>query len=127
MDRIGIAGLSLQETDVAGLERLTRPSSAELELFARELADDLGASELVLLATCNRVEVVFARELGHLPQGHDRDVAGTRLGLSAGDALRERMHLFTGRDAVRHLFRVACSLDSLVLGEDQILAQVREA
>ncbi|MBK9386790.1 MAG: glutamyl-tRNA reductase [Planctomycetes bacterium] len=127
MDRIGIAGLTLHETDVAGLERLARPSPERFELFARELADELGASELVLLTTCNRVEVVFARELGHLPAFSDRDRVAGQLGLGEADPLRERMHLLTGRDAVRHLFRVTCSLDSLVLGEDQILAQVREA
>lgn len=127
MDRIGIAGLTLHETDVAGLERLARPSPERYELFARELADELGASELVLLTTCNRVEVVFARELGHLPTFADRDRVAGQLGLAEGDPLAERLHLLTGRDAVRHLFRVACSLDSLVLGEDQILAQVRDA
>lgn len=127
MDRIGIVGISLHETDVAGLERFARPAESAYELFARELADELGASELVLLLTCNRIEVIFARELGHLPATIDRDRTAERLGLTPADPLRESMHLLTGRDAVRHLFRVASSLDSLVLGEDQILAQVREA
>jgi glutamyl-tRNA reductase len=101
MDRIGIAGLTLHETDVAGLERLARPAPERHELFAREL--------------------------GHLPAFADRDRVAGQLGLAEADPLRERLHLLTGRDAVRHLFRVACSLDSLVLGEDQILAQVRDA
>lgn len=127
MERIGIVGLSLQETDVAGLERLHRPSPERLELFARELADELGASELVYLATCNRIEVIFARELGHLPTAADRELVARLFELAPGEPVRERLHLHAGRDAVRHLFRVACSLDSVVLGEDQILAQVREA
>jgi glutamyl-tRNA reductase len=127
MERIGIVGLSLQETDVAGLERLQRPSPEQFELCARELADELGASELVLLTTCNRVEVIFARELGHLPEAADRECVARRLGLAEGDPVRARMHVHMGSAAVRHLFRVACSLDSVVLGEDQILAQVRDA
>ncbi len=127
MERIGIVGLSLQETDVAGLERLQRPDSEHFELCARELADELGASELVLLTTCNRVEVVFARELGHLPEAADREAVARRLGLADGDPARALMHMHLGGSAVRHLFRVACSLDSVVLGEDQILAQVRDA
>lgn len=127
MERVAVVGLSLQETDVVGLERLARPSPERAEAFARELADELGASELVLLTTCNRVEVVFAREAGHLPSAHDREVIATSLSLAQQDELRLRMHLHTGRDAVRHLFRVASSLDSVVVGEDQILAQVRSA
>jgi glutamyl-tRNA reductase len=127
MERVAVVGLSLQETDVLGLERLARPSPERAEVFARDLADELGASELVLLATCNRVEVVFAREAGHLPSAQDREAVATALSLPAHDELRQRMHLHTGRDAVRHLFRVASSLDSVVVGEDQILAQVRSA
>jgi glutamyl-tRNA reductase len=127
MERIAVVGLSLQETDVVGLERLARPGPERAEVFARELADALGASELVLLATCNRVEVVFAREAGHLPTAQDREAIATALSLPEHDELRLRMHLHTGRDAVRHVFRVASSLDSVVVGEDQILAQVRSA
>jgi glutamyl-tRNA reductase len=127
MERIAILGASLHETDVAGLGRLARPDAASFETFLRALADELAASELVLLATCNRVEVIFARELGHLPAEDDRAAVATRLGLPDGDPLARRMHFHRGADAVRHLFRVACSLDSVVVGEDQILAQCREA
>src|SRR5688572_21623095 len=127
MERIAIIGASLHETDVAGLGRLARPGPGEFEAFVRELADELAASELVLLATCNRVEVIFARELGHLPSEPDRAAVARRLGLPDGDPLAERMHFFSGAAAVRHLFRVACSLDSVVVGEDQILAQCRDA
>ena len=127
MERIAVAGLSLREADVADLERLTRPSAGAAEVDLRERADALAASELVWLATCNRVEVVFARENGHLPCASDRDGVAQALGLSARDPLRGRMHLHTGIDAVRYLFRVAASLESAVIGEDQILAQVRAA
>ena len=127
MERNAVAGLSLHETDVAGIERLARPDPVASETRLRELADALAASELVLLATCNRVEVAFARESGHLPCADDRDGVASALGLAASDPLRERMHLHTGLDAVRYLFRIAASLESVVVGEDQILAQVREA
>jgi glutamyl-tRNA reductase len=127
MERIAVAGLSLHETDVAGLERLKRPSAAQVENFTRDLADTLGASELVFLATCNRIEVVYAREVGHEPCPADLDLVAAQLGLPAADELRARMHHRCGRDAAHHLFRVAASLDSVVVGEDQILVQVREA
>jgi len=127
MERIAVAGLSLHETDVAGLERLQRPSAAQVENFTRDMADTLGASELVFLATCNRIEVVYAREVGHSPCPADLDLIAGQLGVPADDPLRPRMHHRCGRDAAHHLFRVAASLDSVVVGEDQILVQVREA
>jgi glutamyl-tRNA reductase len=127
MERIAVAGLSLHETDVAGLERLARPTPEHIDDFTRDLADALGASELVYLATCNRVEVVYARELGHEPCADDLELVADQFGLARGDGLRARMHHWRGREAVRHVFRVAASLDSVVVGEDQILVQVRDA
>ena len=128
MDRIAVAGLSIHDSDVAGLERLRRPSD---DKGLREIADALGASELVFLATCNRVEVIYAREEGEPPGEADlsdlaRHLAPEDSGDDSAD-LAGRLRLRTGRDAVRHLFRVTSSLDSLVVGEDQILAQVRAA
>ncbi|HTE06248.1 MAG TPA: glutamyl-tRNA reductase [Planctomycetota bacterium] len=181
MDRIGVAGLSIHGTDVSGLERVRRPAPADAVAFLRELADELGASEIVFLATCNRIEVVYAREEGEPPSEADLDLlarhlcrprgadasgdaatrepagrdsatreragrdgtpraagvgaAGERTGRADADgaapadveALRALLLLRRGREAARHLFRVASSLDSLVVGEDQILAQVRSA
>lgn len=127
MDRIAVVGLSLHDTGVAGLERVARPTAERLDGFLRDLADALAASDLVFLATCNRVEVAFAREVGHLPSPDDRELIASQLGLPAAHPLRERLRFATGREAVRHVFRVAASLDSVVIGEDQILAQVRDA
>lgn len=128
MERIGHIGSSLHRTDVAGLERLRRPAAGEEDAFLRELADHLGASEAVFLATCNRVEVLYAREEGDLPGEADLDTVA-RLLAREGDTAGARALLVqrTGSEAARHLFRVAASLDSLLVGEDQILAQVRAA
>lgn len=129
MERIGAAGLSIHATNVDGLESVRRPSGDALEPFLRELSDVLGASEMVWLATCNRIEVVYAREEGDVPGEHDLDALVPFLAEPGADvdALREGFVLRSGREAVHHVFRVASSLDSLVLGEDQIIAQVREA
>jgi len=127
MDRIGIAGLSLHETDVLGMERAKRGLASCDDPAPLALADRLGASEVVCLSTCNRLEVVYARESGHAPGRADLDAIADVFGLGPLDALRARLFLHSGRSAARHLFRVASSLDSLVLGEDQILAQVRAA
>ena len=81
----------------------------------------------MLISTCNRCELVFARESGHAPGREDREALARALALDPRDELGARLFLHTGRAAARHLLRVAASLDSLVLGEDQILAQVRAA
>src|SRR5262245_49889569 len=127
MERVAVAGLSLHQTDVEGLEEAKRGLAALEQPAAKALADRLGASEAVLISTCNRVELVFARENGHAPSSADRGALAEALGLDGARELGARFFLHTGRGAARHLFRVTSSLDSLVLGEDQILAQVRAA
>lgn len=83
-----------------------------------------GIDQAVVLSTCDRVEVIAASS------DADRDAAVIGAALSVhGDVLAEEMQSallrFTGMDAVRHLFRVASSLDSVVVGEPQVLGQVK--
>ena len=81
-----------------------------------------GVTEAMVLSTCNRVEVLTAAEAG-------ADVAGfleRHLALEPA-LLRPHLYEYRDREAVRHLFRVAASLDSMVVGEPQILGQVKDA
>jgi glutamyl-tRNA reductase len=83
--------------------------------------------EGVLLSTCNRVEIYAARQSGPMPGVEE---IGNFLGrFHQIDASEIVPHLFVNTDeaAMRHLFSVAASLDSMVLGEPQILAQVKQA
>jgi glutamyl-tRNA reductase len=83
-------------------------------------------AELVLLSTCNRVELYAA---GDAAAPESDDLVDALLGYHG--VARQRMHgqvvSLSHRDAVSHLFRVAASLDSMVVGEPQILAQVKQA
>ncbi len=124
-------GLSHKSAPVEVRERLAIPAS---EL--RDVLDNLRAcpelSEAMVLSTCNRVEVFAAAKLAHDLDGSLATEAVTRMLCErAGPELcaRVRDHLFQFADdaAVRHLFRVAASLDSLVVGEPQILGQVKDA
>jgi len=124
LERLAIVGLSIGRSSLTNLERLGEETSARGELLPRELADALGASELVLVRTCNRIEVAFAREEGPTPGADDRATLARELG---DPELESSLHLFRSTEAVRYLFRVAASLESLVVGEDQILGQLREA
>jgi glutamyl-tRNA reductase len=89
------------------------------------LAGRLG-HEAVILSTCNRVEVYLAPLPGVGPADPPADFLAEFHGLSAGEV---RPHLFVraNQDAVRHLFRVAASLDSMLVGEGQIAGQVKKA
>jgi glutamyl-tRNA reductase len=82
-----------------------------------------GVQEAMILSTCNRVEILAAVESAEV------DIAAMLHRRLAVDAALLGPHLYEYRDreAVRHLFRVAASLDSMVVGESQILGQVKDA
>jgi glutamyl-tRNA reductase len=94
----------------------------------RQLVDGEVVREGLIVSTCNRVEVVGATASDQIKFGADRitqflDTSGQ---LPAG-FLEAHLYHHTDEEAVRHLFRVASSLDSMVVGEPQVLGQVRHA
>ncbi len=95
-----------------------------LDTALRDLLDCGGAREAAILSTCNRTELYCG-----LKEADDRRVArwlGDFHRLRAVD-LQPYLYQHTGQRAVRHLLRVAAGLDSMVLGEPQILGQVKAA
>jgi glutamyl-tRNA reductase len=118
-----VLGVSHRTAPVALRERLTVVPE-QMDATLRELKTLPGVREVALLSTCNRVEIYAVTA--------DADAAlramGVDLARRAGMLEAEiEPHLYarTERDAVKHLFRVASSLDSLVVGEPQILGQVK--
>lgn len=97
-------------------------SEAQLPEAVRMLVQQPGVDEGMVLSTCNRVEVLTSAKQGADLRGFLR----AYFGLNA-DSLRSHLYEFEQRAAVRHVFRVAASLDSMVVGEPQILGQVKEA
>jgi len=118
-----VVGLSHRTAPVEVRERLAvAPSHLGREL--REIAGDTGFEEALLISTCNRVEL-YATSANPLEATRDaKEMLTKRLGDAARD---EVLYQERGIDVVRHVFRVASSLDSLVVGEPQILGQVKEA
>jgi len=116
--------MSHRSAPVEVRERVAFPPCAGRS-FLRRLKDDGVVSEAVLLSTCNRTEVYAVVE--------DEGARGRMLDLLADDrgvdraSLEQDTYWLTDAQAVRHLYRVASSLDSMVVGEGQILGQVREA
>jgi glutamyl-tRNA reductase len=98
-------------------------SREDLPETTRALAAVPGVTECMIVSTCNRVEILAAVES---PNADLTSFLQRHFGL---DPALLAPHLYEHRDqeAVRHLFRVAASLDSMVVGEPQILGQVKEA
>ncbi|MGA7342911.1 MAG: glutamyl-tRNA reductase [Terracidiphilus sp.] len=95
----------------------------ELPEAVRALAATPGVSECMIVSTCNRVELLAAVD------GSDVQLAGffsRHFGIDAS-VLAPHLFEYRDKDAVGHLFRMAASLDSMVVGEPQILGQVKEA
>src|SRR5262245_9368287 len=80
----------------------------------------------MVLSTCNRVEIYAGVTAFHGGLSDIAAVLAARAGCSAGD-LADHMYVHFEAEAVRHAFRVATGLDSMVVGEAQILGQLREA
>ena len=98
-------------------------SRAELPETTRRLAELPGVAECLIVSTCNRVEILAVVD------GAEDEVAGffgRHFGLDPA-LLSPHLYEYRDREAVRHLFRVAASLDSMVVGESQILGQLKEA
>ena len=92
----------------------------------REIRSDGAAAEAVLLATCNRTELYVAAADPVAAEGGMRRVF-ERLAGNRGALVTVHAYAETGERSARHLLRVAAGLDSMILGEHQILGQVREA
>ncbi len=82
--------------------------------------------EGLFLSTCNRVEALFTTERTEEAKSSVVSVL-SRLGGMASASLSSSLFTYEDQDAVRHIFRVASSLDSMVIGEPQILGQIKEA
>ncbi len=85
-----------------------------------------GVLESAIVATCNRLEFYFVAKKNYEPWQVVRSFYGQRKGVDLSD-LRTRFYTRRDRHAVYHLFQVAAGLDSMVLGENQILGQVKDA
>ncbi len=120
-----VVGLSHKSAPVEIREKVAFASDCLHEAL-RAVRDVDGVHEGVIVSTCNRVEIYAAgrkREDGI--EGLCRFMAQYH-GVEE-EKLRPHLYVFAGPEAVRHVFRVASSLDSMVVGEPQILGQVKDA
>jgi glutamyl-tRNA reductase len=125
--KLQLVGCSHHQASVAVRERLAF-TTAQAESALDALRQRYPQTEAVLLSTCNRVELYTAAEdAQNAPSHHDLvEFLATFHGLDFHEVFDDLFDR-TGEDAVMHLFTVAAGLDSMVVGEPQILAQVKQA
>ena len=121
---IALVGLNHRTAPVEIRERfaLSETTPADLD----DLQDDGSIREIMLLSTCNRVEVLAVSAQGQNPAEQIIKAWEHACGAEPG-TLAGYTYVHSDLQAVRHVFRVASSLDSMVLGEPQILGQLKDA
>jgi glutamyl-tRNA reductase len=125
MERIVLIGLNHKTASVEIREKFAVVCVDTSGPLA-DLAELQPIKEAFHLSTCNRMEVLFTTAT------LDKGISAV-VGLLAdiygqtGAALKPYLYTYIDQDAVKHLFRVACSLDSMVVGEAQILGQIKDA
>jgi glutamyl-tRNA reductase len=119
---LALIGVNYKTAPIAVREQIAI-SRTDLPETTRALAATPGVTECMIVSTCNRVELLAAID------SPDTDLTGFLHRYFGLDPALLQPHIYERRDqdAVRHLFRVASSLDSMVVGEPQILGQVKEA
>ena len=125
LEHLGLVGVSWRQGGSEALAEFAlaqEHASAQLQEFARRLELD----ELAYLATCNRVELIFARSDRTPVQDLRRDAFRLLTGRAAahGEAER-RLRAWQGEGAAEHLFLTTAGLDSACVGETEIVGQVR--
>ncbi len=118
---LSLLGVNHNSAPIEVRERLAIPQGRLAEA-TRSLVHHPGVREGLILSTCNRVELLTEHE-------HASDLRSFLSNYFAvpPDTLSPHLYEYQDREAVRHLFRVASSLDSMVVGEPQILGQVKES
>ena len=120
-----VVGCNHRSTPLGLLERMTvAPDDLPKALY--ELAATEHLSESVLLSTCNRIEIYAYAERFHGGYADIRELLARQSGLPP-ETVGDELYAHHDADAVRHLFGVAAGLDSVVVGEHEILGQVRDA
>jgi glutamyl-tRNA reductase len=123
MARLCVVGVSHQTAPLEVRERF-RVADEAMATTLRLITAEVGLSEAMIVSTCNRVELYAGIDGGGSPDKLRHIMTEWRL---LPSSLRTHLYCHEGEAAIRHLFRVSASLDSLVVGEPQILGQIKEA
>ncbi|MGW2602074.1 glutamyl-tRNA reductase [Streptomyces klenkii] len=120
-----VVGLSHRSAPVSVLERAALAREAQAKLLQDTLAAE-PATEAAVLATCNRIELYADVDKFHAGVAELSTLLAQHTGVGL-DELTPYLYVHYEDRAVHHLFSVACGLDSMVVGEGQILGQIKDA
>src|SRR5690348_10318575 len=120
-----VVGLSHRSAPVAMLERAA-VTGDDLVKLLHEVYEAPNLAEAVIVATCNRVEVYASVDKFHGGVSAISEMLARHSGVPL-DELCEHLYVHYEDRAVQHIFGVACGLESMVVGEGQILGQIRQA
>lgn len=123
-DTIMAIGVNHKTAPVEVREKLT--FSGDCQATLKQLQAIPGCDECYFLSTCNRVEILF------VSRDQQSTIKAVRNFLFSGASLSEEKiddysYMYQGQEAITHLFLVAASLDSMIVGEPQILGQLKQA
>lgn len=121
---LSLFGVSHNQYSLTQLEKIVMPWT-EVKGALADLEQSLGVEEALILSTCNRFELYSfgksAADLAHWFMGRHK------LALAQDSQFCSHNYQLNGEQAVRHLQRVACGLDSAILGENEVLGQLKKA
>ena len=120
-----VVGLSHRSAPVSVLERATLGADAQVKLLQDTVAAE-PAAEAAVLATCNRIELYADVDKFHAGVAELSTLLAQHSGVGL-DELTPYLYVHYEDRAVHHLFSVACGLDSMVVGEGQILGQIKDS
>jgi len=121
---VHVVGLSIHHADVEVREKLAIPE-AGWNQASQQICSTGEVEEAAVLSTCNRFEVYYSANDPRTAMARVTNYLAERSGLPVS-TLRKNLFMLSGDDAVWHIMRVSGGLDSLVVGEGQILSQVRQ-
>ncbi len=123
--KIVVIGLNHKSAPIQIRERLSFNKTQATELLT-QLRDTYPESEFALLSTCNRVELYAVSDLDDWTQDNELIAFLAKIKSFTPQEFNEHLYIHIGQDAVTHLLTVTSGLDSLVLGESQIVGQVKD-
>ncbi len=123
---IGLLGISYKTAPIDKREKLSF-SKEEIVPFADLLSNETGISDVVLLSTCNRTELYFSQNNFDRLTAIEKVTDVFKKFKNAENECSRYLYYKFDIAAVKHLFGVAAGLDSMIIGEDQIIGQIKDA